>query len=243
MTGRLLRLRKATQAGFIALILSTGVTADDAGVAAGAADQEAELAKLMALVEKRRAPVKAATGSFDYRAQPLIGEPDAPVIIIEFGSYVCPYCQRHARQTMPRLLEHVARGEVAYVYHDFPSAEEGRATATAALCAAEQDAYVAFRDAVLANAGEIPIEKLPDHARTAGLDLAAFNGCLQKGQYVARVDLAVETVRKLKIRGTPTFMLGTPADHAGRMEVRRRIDGAQPYEIFQREIQALLEAG
>jgi predicted DsbA family dithiol-disulfide isomerase len=66
---------------------------------------------------------------------------------------------------------------------------------------------------------------------------------MQSGQYVADVNLAVETVRKLKIRGTPTFMLGKPTGGDGRMEVYRRIDGAQPYEIFQREIQALLETG
>jgi protein-disulfide isomerase len=205
--------------------------------------RDAELAKLLALVEKRRAPVKEAAGLFDYRDRPMIGEPGAEVVIIEFGSYVCPYCKRHAMQTMPRLLEHVERGEVVYVYHDFPSAKENRTTAEAALCAAEQGAYVSFREILLSGGREVPPEKLTDFAQSAQLDVSEFTGCLQDGHHVDEVDRAIETARKLQIRGTPTFLLGKPSGESGRVELVRRIDGAQPYETFVREIEGLLGAG
>jgi protein-disulfide isomerase len=160
------------------------------------------------------------------------GDADAPVTIIEFTDYQCPYCQRHATDTLPRLLaEMVESGRVHYVVKDFPLENihpQAREAAIAARCAGEQDAYWPMHDALFAQQ-QAWTEAAPQHneyfttmAGELSLDTAAFTACLASGQHDALVQANLEEGAALGVRGTPTFFIdGYP------------VTGSQPFELFE----------
>jgi protein-disulfide isomerase len=224
---------------FFGLVVATGL-----GCGAAAADTdpaaEAEYARLLALVEQQRSPVKQARGSLSYLGKPQLGDPAAPVVVVEFGSFRCPYCRRHAAKTLPLLLEHVERGELVYVFHDFSRTEDGKLSLEAALCAHDQDAYVPYRQALLAAQTRLSRDVLETMADTIGLQQGAFRTCLEEQRHRAAASGQFTTATTLSVRGTPTFFIGTTNPDSGEITLTRRIDGAQPYDTFAREIAVLI---
>jgi len=170
-----------------------------------------------------------------------LGDPDAPVTIVEFTDYQCPFCQRHSTETMPPLIANmIETGRVYYVVKDFPLDNihaEARAGATAARCAGEQDAYWQMHDAIFnaqsqwAGQGLGANVVFADMSASLGLDVDAFTACQDSGRYDAQVQANVEEGASLGVRGTPFFFIdGYP------------INGAQPYDLFEYAI-SLAEAG
>ena len=214
-----------------------------ASAAPAAADRlEAEYEKLAALVRERRAPVKPASGILDIQGLPALGAADAPVTIVEFGTVQCGFCRRHAYKTLPALLDYVEKGQVRYVYHDYPTAAEQRRVVEATLCAAEQDGYFALRSALVSGARQPGTEQLHRMADIAGLDVASLEDCMGSGRKDGNVGRLVETARGLGIRGTPTFLIGSTGETGNQVRIERRIDGAQPAAVFSGEIEALLDS-
>jgi protein-disulfide isomerase len=213
-------------------------------ITAPAADDrlEAEYEKLAALVRERKAPVKAATGVLDIEGLPALGAADAPVTIIEFGSVQCGFCRRHAYKTLPSLLDYVDKGQVRYVYHDYPTATEQRRVVEATLCAADQGGYFALRSGLVSGVRQPGAEQLRHLASIAGLDVGSFEDCVGSGRKEAKVSRLVETARGLGIRGTPTFLIGSAGETGNQVRIERRIDGAQPAAVFSGEIDALLDS-
>jgi protein-disulfide isomerase len=169
------------------------------------------------------------------------GEADAPVTIVEYTDYQCPYCLRHSAETMPRLIsEMIATGRVRYVVKDFPLDSihpEARSAAMAARCAGEQDAYWEMHDALFAAQGEWSglgagaAEVYATLAAGLGLDASAFAACLDSGRHDAVVQANQDEGIDLGVTGTPAFFInGYP------------ISGAQPYELFEYAI-GLAEEG
>ncbi|MFQ5419872.1 MAG: DsbA family protein, partial [Anaerolineae bacterium] len=160
-----------------------------------------------------------------------IGDPEAPVTIVEYTDYQCPFCQRHSLQTLPDLLTNmIETGRVYYVLKDFPLDNihpDARAGATAARCAGEQDAYWEMHDMIFGNqsgwAGQgIGVNAIfVSYAETLGLDAVAFSSCQESGRYDAHIQSNVDEGASLGVGGTPFFFIdGFP------------INGAQPYELF-----------
>jgi protein-disulfide isomerase len=169
------------------------------------------------------------------------GEPDAPVTIVEYTDYQCPYCLRHSTETMPRLIsEMIETGRVRYVVKDFPLDSihpEARSAAVAARCAGEQDAYWEMHDALFVAQGEWSglgagaAEVYTALAADLGLDASAFGACLSSGRHDAVVQANQNEGIGLGVTGTPAFFInGYP------------ISGAQPYELFEYAI-GLAEEG
>lgn len=167
-----------------------------------------------------------------------IGEADAPVVLVEFTDYQCPFCSRHYLQTYPQIkAEYVDTGKVRYVFMDFPLSSihpQAQLAAEAARCAGDQDAYVAMHDILFArqdawNGREDAGTVFTDFAGEIGIDTATFAACLESREHEAAVLADLEQGIKLGVDGTPAFFLNG-----------NFISGAQPYDVFQRAIENLL---
>lgn len=159
------------------------------------------------------------------------GDPDAPVTIVEYTDYQCPYCARHAAQTMPSILNQmVAEGTVYYVIKDFPLDNihpEARAAATAARCAGEQGFYREMHDAIFLNQGQLSgLEDLSGYfssiAAGLSMDSAAFEACFESDRYADAIQANLDEGLGFGVTGTPAFFInGYP------------VSGAQPIELFE----------
>lgn len=184
------------------------------------------------------APTPAAIAPADEAM--IMGDPDAPVTIVEFSDYQCPFCSRYFQETWPKLkAEFVDIGRVRYVFKDFPLAElhpQAPKAHQAARCAGEQDAYWEMHDRLFAKQSEWggrskPAAVFKDFAAALELEASAFETCLDGGQWADAVDADLAEGASLGVRGTPTFFVdGYP------------LVGAQPYETFQMAIE-LAEQG
>jgi protein-disulfide isomerase len=169
-----------------------------------------------------------------------LGDPDAPVTIVEFSDYQCPFCARYFQETWPRLkAEFMDTGRVRYVFKDFPLTNlhpQAPKAHEAARCAGKQGAYWEMHDHLFV--GQAEWAGYPDHltvfkqyAAGLGLDTAAFDACLDSGRWAEAVNAALSEGARLGVRGTPSFFVdGYP------------LVGAQPYETFQYAIE-LAEQG
>ncbi len=177
---------------------------------------------------------------------PYLGDPEAPVSLVEFSDYLCPFCGRHATQTNPLLIErYAASGQVRFVFRDFPLAElhptapSGHA---AALCITEQGAalFWAMHDELFARQSEWA--SLPDNrgflagiAEEIGADLDAYQSCLDSGRTLSDVDERVAEGRELGFSGTPGFQI---VDN--RTDEVFELVGAQPVETFVAAIDSVI---
>jgi protein-disulfide isomerase len=174
---------------------------------------------------------------------PTMGRADAPVTVVEFSDYQCPFCRRHVMSTFPELKkEYLDTGKVRYVYRDYPIDRihpEARKAAEAARCAGDQNKYWEMHDALFAKQRQLAPEQLKTHAAALVLDQAAFDVCLDHGKHSRAVGEEEELAASLGVTGTPTFFIGrTTSD--GRIDGSRLV-GAQPIGVFRRAIDKLLD--
>ena len=174
-----------------------------------------------------------------------LGAADAPVTLVEFTDYQCPFCRRHSAQTKPQLVkDYVETGKLKYVLREFPLAQihpQATKAAEAALCAGDQGRYFAMNQAFFADQRKLAPADLKAHAEGLGLDVAGFSECLDGGKYAQRVQKDLADGIKAGVRGTPTFFLGLtdPAD-ATKIRATKALRGAQSYAAFKQAIDELL---
>jgi protein-disulfide isomerase len=154
------------------------------------------------------------------------GSVNAPVTIVEFSDFYCPFCRR----VLPTLtqLESKYGEKIKLVFRDFPieSIHPGATKAhEAARCANEQGKFWAYHDKLFANPPKSSPETFKALAKEVGLDLAGFETCFESGKYQAGVKKDIEEGNRLGVIGTPAFFIN------GRL-----ISGAQPFEAFARII-------
>lgn len=168
-----------------------------------------------------------------------VGDPNAPVTIIEYTDYQCPFCSRHFEQTYPQLLDnYIDAGVVYYVFKDFPLTQihpQAVLAASAARCAGDQDAYLAMHDALFANQGEWSGRSDADtlfnqYATELDLDEAQFATCLADGTYEDAIYADLNEGTSFGVSGTPAFFLNGYF-----------LSGAQPYSTFVDAVEFLLE--
>ncbi len=161
---------------------------------------------------------------------PSLGPADAPVTIVEFSDFECPFCAR-ASPTVKQVLKEY-EGQVRVVYRHFPLESihpNARAAAVASACADEQQKFWEYHDILFANMRQLGGDNLTKYASEAGLDMGAFEACIADGRHDAAVDRDLEEARAIGVTGTPSFFVN------GRM-----LGGAQPFEAFKRIIDAEL---
>jgi protein-disulfide isomerase len=174
---------------------------------------------------------------------PILGKKDAPVTLIEFSDYQCPFCGRFFNNTFATLkTDYIDTGKVRYVFRDFPLDTihpQARKAAEAAHCAGEQGKYWEMHDTLFKNQGALIADNLKHFARELGLETDAFNACLDQGKYADAVNQHQAAGSAAGITGTPGFFVGkTGAD--GTIEATF-IKGAQPVTTFRQVIDRLLE--
>jgi len=173
---------------------------------------------------------------------PMLGRADAPVTLVEFSDYQCPFCQRFFATTLSALKkDYVDTGKVRYVFRDFPLDQlhpQARKAAEAAHCAGELGKYWEMHDVLFQHQKALAPPQLAEHARTAGVDGAKFEECLSLGRHAARVDRGLADGAAVGVQGTPTFVIGKtkPGDVVEGTPIR----GAQPLETFRRIIDQTL---
>jgi protein-disulfide isomerase len=157
--------------------------------------------------------------------RPARGPEDAPVRIIEFSDFECPYCLS-ANPTIAQVLE--AYGDrIRLVYRHFPLTihPNARPAAEAAACAAAQGQFWPYHDRLFADQAQLADADLKRHAAELGLDAGAFDACVDGRRYREDVDADMAAGREAGVAGTPAFFIN------GRL-----LSGAQPFEAFKQII-------
>jgi protein-disulfide isomerase len=154
---------------------------------------------------------------------PVLGPADAPITIIEFSDYECPYCRRWHNEVWPQLKE-AYPDQIRLIYRDFPLTSihpNATPAASAANCAREQDQYWEFNERLFSMRFDLNVSGYQAYAEELGLDMDLFNECLDSGRYNDEVMADFEYAANLGVNSTPTFFVnGIP------------VVGAQPFEVF-----------
>jgi protein-disulfide isomerase len=154
---------------------------------------------------------------------PILGPAEAPITIIEFSDYECPYCRKWHEEVLPSLQAEYG-DQIRLVYRDFPLTSihsNAMPAAAAANCARDQDMYWEYNEKLFGMKLNLGTSTYQTYAEELGLDMDAFNECLASGRYVDEVEADYEFAVNLGIRSTPTFFVnGIP------------VVGAQPFEVF-----------
>lgn len=172
---------------------------------------------------------------------PVLGDKNAPITLIEFSDYECPFCKRHFDQTLPQLMkDYIDTGKVKLVYRDFPlSFHDPMATteAIAANCAREQggdSAYFKFHDEMFkrttSNGNGLSKDKIYTIATDLGLNTDNFKSCVEAEKYKDEVTKDIADGSASGVSGTPGFFIGKSSPD-GKITGTPLV-GAQPYAAF-----------
>lgn len=157
------------------------------------------------------------------------GDKDAPVTIIEFSEYQCPYCKRYVDQALVQIQEkYIDTGKVKYVFRDFPLEfhQNAKPAAMAAECVKAEggdDAYWKYHDTLFENQQNISPDDLKKYATDMGYDIA---NCLDSEEYADEVDADEKEGRSYGVEGTPAFFING-----------RFLSGAHPFAAFEKLIE------
>jgi protein-disulfide isomerase len=159
------------------------------------------------------------------------GSASAPIELVEFSDFQCPFCQR-ANPTVDQVLKTYGdRIHFVYRHYPLPNHPNARPAAEAAACANEQGKFWNYHDRLFASASQLSDADLKNHAAALGLDTAAFNSCVDTHAKKAEVDKDIREAEEVGVTGTPAFFING-----------RSLEGAQPFEAFKQVIDEELAA-
>ncbi len=215
-----------------------------------------ELAQLrQAVTEIHRAAVRPATTTPPQTAarsvakkvsiddDPVLGNSEAKIAVVEFSDYQCPFCNRFYSQTLAKLkARYIDTGKVKYVFRDFPLAfhPQAKSAAVAANCAGKQNAYWKMHDGLFNNQRRLGSDLYEELAKNLRLDVAAFQACTRQGARESKeIDADLAYGQSIGVRGTPTFFIGRL--QGTDLIDAKQITGAQPLSVFEQTIDPLLK--
>ena len=175
-----------------------------------------------------------------------MGDPKAPIQIVEFGDYKCSHCGSFAVETEPQIVQkYVSTGTVYLVFRSYGGglSPESQMAAEAAYCAGDQNKYWEYHDILFANraSGAFTDRRIKAFAEVIELDMDAFESCYKNGTYRERTNQDFADARAAGVEGTPAFVISYQVDGEER---QRFLYGAYPFSAFQTEIEgALAEMG
>lgn len=156
---------------------------------------------------------------------PARGAANAPIEIIEFSDFQCPFCQR-ANPTVQQVLNTYGdRIRFVYRHYPLPNHPNARPAAEAAACAAEQGKFWPYHDRLFANSSKLGDADLKQAASELGLNTTQFNSCVDTHKFRARVDADVKAGEEAGVNGTPAFFING-----------RSVSCAQPFDVFKKVI-------
>lgn len=203
------------------------------------------------------APSQVDTSKIDLEGEPSMGDKDAPVTVVEYVDYQCPFCKRFSTRTLPRIEEnYIETGKVRYVMKDFPVPQLGHnraiKMAKAANCAQEQGMYWEVHDKFMEEQNDInprgtakfDSSKIEQWVEEVGLDMTEYNTCMDEtsneeidGDKQEGSGFDVKVNGQRFVGGTPSFVIYGTGDGKGEPVV-----GAQPYSVFESKIEEQLNS-
>lgn len=159
---------------------------------------------------------------------PILGAEDAPITIIEFSDYECPYCRQWHADVYVQLLDTYG-DQIRFVYRDFPLESihaNAKPAAEAANCANEQGVFWDYHDKLFSMELGLSSDAYQEYASQLDLDADEFKECIESGRFQEEVQSDFEFAANLGVRSTPTFFINGIA-----------VVGAQPFEVFQQVIE------
>lgn len=172
---------------------------------------------------------------------PILGDPSAPITIVEFGDYQCHQCYNWFHNTKPAIMQdYIETGKANLVFVDlaFLGSDSPKA-AQASYCAEDQEMYWEYHN-LLYNSQEQTIdggwansERLKAFAFSLGLDMDLFESCLDSGKYSKRVQYNIQQAKDNGVRGTPGFFIVGP-------DGQQQIGGAQPFTVFKQILDPMI---
>ena len=185
---------------------------------------------------QERVPLPAVSG-------PALGRADAPLTMVEFTDLECSFCRQFHATAFPEIKKnYIDTGKLRFVTLDFPLGFHPNAkhAAVAARCGGEQGRFWELREVLTTNADKLSPSAIVGHAAGLGLDMEAFQSCLDSGRFEAALQKDLAAAAAAGVSGTPTFVIG----RTGSAEPGWKITGAMPYAAFRERIERLLgEAG
>jgi protein-disulfide isomerase len=183
-----------------------------------------------------------------------MGDPNAPIHIIEFGDFQCPYCKRFHLETEPLLISnYIKTGKVYFTYRSAGNwvsknigagSTESQDAALAAYCAGDQDKFWEMHAALFTNnhdvedQGSFTSENLTTIAQNTGLDMSAYQDCYDNSKYANQVQQDYADTLAAGIQGTPSFIVIYKVNGTAKNML---IEGAQPFGAFQQAIDTILQ--
>jgi protein-disulfide isomerase len=187
-----------------------------------------------------------------------MGDPNAPIQIVDYSDFQCPFCEDFFTKTEPLLVQYyIETGKVRFTYRsagNWVSNNIARATgasartesqdaALAAYCAADQGKFWEMTDALFANnrdvedQGSFAVRRLATIAETVNLDMKTWQDCFDSGKYEEQAQQDLEDALALNITGTPYFVITYTVNGETKTKT---LNGAQPFSTFQVELEAIL---
>jgi protein-disulfide isomerase len=203
-----------------------------------------ELRQIRQLLERQqahsssRAPAPIGKAILKVGNNPSLGQDTAPVILVEFTDFECPYCKKFHDTTFSELKrKYIDTGYVRYVSRDLPLPIHQHAlkAAQAARCAGEQSNYWQAREVLFSISPNLNPEAIPKALQHLPLDQEKFRSCLESNKFVHDIRQDISDAESIGVQGTPGFILGTKEGSEG-----VRISGALPFAAFDRELKVML---
>ena len=209
----------------IGVIIGIIVIAIIAGVAVSLSASSSETVNLD--MGRTHGTISTAMGS------PILGDPAAPITIVEFGDYQCHQCYNWFHNTKPAIVEdYIETGKANLVFVDLAFlGRDSSIAAQASYCAEDQEMYWEYHNTLYnfqepkIDGGWANSERLKAFASSLGLDMDLFNSCLDSDKYSKRIQYNVQQARDHGVRGTPGFFIVGP-------DGQEQLGGAQPFSVF-----------
>ena len=169
-----------------------------------------------------------------------LGRSDAPLTLLEFTDYQCPYCRRFQAETWPQIKKnYIDTGKLRFIVRDLPLQFHSSAlpAAEAAHCAGEQGKFWEMHHALLTGDDPLAGGGIDRRATQLGLDLERLHACTRANRYESAIARNIAAANALNVNGTPAFVLGRMAN--GGLE-GQLVSGAQPYAEFDAAFRQLL---
>jgi protein-disulfide isomerase len=171
----------------------------------------------------------------------VLGKSDAPLTLVEFTDYQCPFCGRFETTTFPEIKKnYIDTGKVRFILRDLPLGDMHPFALKAAQsvhCAGDQGKFWEMKELVFKNQNKIDVDSLAGYAKDLALNGDTFNSCMADGKHLKEISDEAKYAGSLGITGTPTFVLGKAV---GDSVEGRVIVGAQPLAAFEAAINEML---
>ncbi|MGA3096478.1 MAG: thioredoxin domain-containing protein [Bryobacteraceae bacterium] len=227
--------------------MAAGQTPKDEGIThQQAEDILKELRQIRELLEKQQSKgsgqpdaEQPARAKLNLAGFQMLGDKDAPLTMVEFTDYQCPFCRQFHETTYSQLKkEYIDAGKLRFYSRDLPLDFHPNAmrAAEAARCAAEQGKFWQLRDIMGANPDKLEMADLVADATGLRMDIAAFRSCVEGEKYKNAIQTDVLEAMKIGATGTPTFVVGKSTAEGVDGEV---VLGALPYAMFDQKLKEI----